>query len=857
MMALKNITLRKGGRRDLGIQTNFDILLKDTDFVNLLYRLGGFYSNNIYYGTSRPFHGSTTPQDEAYIILPGQGVGIIGVLPSDTPDLTAVIEGTPRGYDQLQDLSASWTAMQSGSTQPLVVSYVPLPGGGIGIINSTSSPDLSASISPLLIYKGDLDLEAYYNPLMTSGEGLMASYRGYESGFDVVSGIIDPQAEAYLLSFYRATTESGDGLSGFIEPIPPLDFTAYWLGVTGVDLPASIDPILPEELFATVTGYSFHDLTGDISGWDDTSITGSYHAYQQEQLAASLYGIASGTADLQAALEGFKGVLQQAQLRSVWIGNGELGIWADIEGYEPATFDAEIEGYEPSELAAEIIGKHQGVPISGTISGALPPHSIVAEITPQGGHADLKSYLFKTDQSDETLYATIGGFGSDQLTATLGVVPQDLLGATISGGGYVDPSTMAGFYAYLEAAHNLDLTAEYTTKEGATLGAYIDSIDPADLYAAITPKVFYVDSSIPINTFPFKDVKALINASPCGYDSFFSDLGVYIKGVSSSDLTASVVGLRGQYAIAQDELTLYRKNKVLDEDWIFLIADQPAVSETVIPIVLTNSPFGDLRAQITGVQSAEDLGAEITPLYYSGVARDTSVIGEWVNTKSGERKTLRIFFKGNALEYYYAEEADKTITLDPYSTLEIVVESYKKIEEGEGTMLTQKEDVKRCIVDKLHQFPTIDDAIKFGIVCAVSEISSDLRAMIVAKGTTEHLPAEIKPIDDRYLQNLNARIFPVTNQPVLEATISGSGDILDLSGYITPLWPASTNYRITDTMGTRYLPRLVTHGTGEVSVVLTKVISTDKMVITGTPDLLAEIVGVGASDLAASISGSI
>jgi hypothetical protein len=157
----------------------------------------------------------------------------------------------------------------------------------------------------------------------------------------------------------------------------------------------------------------------------------------------------------------------------------------------------------------------------------------------------------------------------------------------------------------------------------------------------------------------------------------------------------------------------------------------------------------------------------------------------------------------------------------------------------------------------LQDFATIDDAIRFGIMCSLSEINKELRAYIEAKGSYEDLSAEITPLDTDYLSDLDAKYMPVANQPILGASISGSGGVLDLGGYVIGQTTASTTPSVlVDTLGERYIPKLVTHGEGNVSVVLTKVLSTAIIDTSGSPDLGGQIVGIATESLEAMISGT-
>jgi hypothetical protein len=147
----------------------------------------------------------------------------------------------------------------------------------------------------------------------------------------------------------------------------------------------------------------------------------------------------------------------------------------------------------------------------------------------------------------------------------------------------------------------------------------------------------------------------------------------------------------------------------------------------------------------------------------------------------------------------------------------VVVESYNNLED-DGTLLYAKQNTNSCVIDNLERFASIDEAIKFGIECAVSSFGTNLSASITAVGGFADLNTEITA-EDTPNYGLNVIYNAVTYVPDLEATVSGTGGFSDLNIYLTPLVASGT--------------------------------------LSGTlaPDLNVYIVGVGIQSLVATISG--
>jgi hypothetical protein len=629
------------------------------------------------------------------------------------------------------------------------------------------------------------------------------------------------------------------------------------LGVVTEDLGSYIEAIEPVSLSGSISGVPFSDLGVSIDGAAENTLAAVVSGFTFGSLSSTVSGIASATFVISTAISGFLGIEEEATLSGasyVGTGSGSLDLLASLVGHFPGDLNASYEPVPPVDLSAFVQGSPSGSTLSSSLSGVLPSGSITAAISGSGGYLTLQSYVVSSEEGTQSVSSSIDGAAGLGLQALINAGTQSTLNAVLNPSG---TEGLKGLTASIASTDYTEITSTYYPVEGNLLEAVIEPIAGGDLAAVITPKVFFIDSSLPINTYPFKSLKAVINPSLCKFSSKFSDLHVSISGTSADDLEASVIAIAGQYALAEDQLSLLIKNKVTVEDWIPLIIDQPAITEQQLPIILTNSPFEDLSAYINGVLNSEDLQASITPYYFAGTARDTVSLIEWVNTKTGERRLVSIYFEGDAINYYYSEDAADSFSFSPDDKMVIVVESYELEESGEFSFLRQKSDVKKCVVDDLDEFTTLDEAVRFAITCSLSQISSDLSAFISAKGANLELNATVEALDSNLLQTLQAQYGSVTNQPDLAATVSGSGGFEDLTAYVAPTIASSTGTTFTNELGERFIPKVVVHGTGKVSIVLTKVISTDTLITSPSPDLSASIVGVDELDLGATVTGTI
>lgn len=781
---------------------------------------------------------STYYFDTIYGSLVEGGVGLVGVS-GNSPSLRANIFG--KKFEESDTfLQTVIRPIQSGETfsDTNESVYASLYFGGIGITSFVNMPDLKAvyTIAPA-ITTGSGDLQATIYPIQQTSGDLGAFWRSSESGSSDLNATYTGVTFNDLLAYIRPTISSSLDLNARIEPIPAVDLGAQIQGIFFEDLMAALEAAEPVDISATISGQPVLDLHAEYFGYVFEDLQATYSGFSFKDLQATITGLGPASGDLSALIQGFIGI----------------NVTDTISGYIIAasagqtTISATITGVSISDLPASIFGKgYDDLP--ATISGQLFDGYLEATIVPTGSLLNLRASIRPSTQSNLSIAALIDGTGAEGLEAEINADTNNVLLATLTptGVNYYD------LFADILGVEASTISASYDPAFGNLLSAHIETIDGPRLFAVIEPKVFYIESSILINTYPLSDLRAVINADICLPRSDFSDLAVMISGGTVEDLSASVIGVGGQLAISVDELPILIKQKVQSEDWVFFIFDQPAYTQNLLQLVLTNSPLSDLRATIEGVQATGDLTASISPNYIPPIARTGVPIGQWINFKTGETKLLRLFFQGNVNNFYWSQEAAQTFSENPTDSLEIVVESYQRASTTDS-LLNLKTDVKRCQVN-IDGFPSLDEAIKYAIACSLSELSGELMATITPIGATADVSAAVSGIDTDFLKDLSAAIVPVENQPELYANITPTGSLLDLNAIIDSQYGQVTSTPFFDTDGTRYLPTLVIAPDGGYSVVLTP-ISPSGIVNVISPDLEVQVSGIAVEDMPATISG--
>lgn len=812
---------------------------------------------------------NTTAYDLVYISSIDGGIGLLGL--SNTPDLTSNIYGTPLGEENNFNISAyinptissslDLNATVSGepphqdivgyitrsityatSTDPLV--YISLLEGGIGLYGRLQTPDLLANIivKQKTSTSGSEDIGAIIRAIQKGEENLHGLIRSAVSGNSNLTASISGSFINDILAYIRPTISGHDNITSSIEPIPPLDLVATLYGYAFKDLNVEIDVVPPSSLSGVISGVPYLDLYSTISGNILTDLVSEYTVGYADEVDAVISGIGVDFTNITGNIHGFYAIQYPES----------------ISGYINATIrdttilDSSISGVMKSDLNSIYTAVYHPDDLPATISSSMADWLLYSTITSTGRLDNIIANVLGTLNTNDNLTGIIDGYDSLDLLAELNSEESGYLYSNIVATG------INNSYLYSTIDTNLsELVASYIPNIDNVISGSIIPIPSVDLYSSIKPKVYFIDSYIPLNLYDFDNLTVMINSDICSNKLDLSDLHVMISGQPATELVSTITSVVGQYALTVDELPLvFRKNTII-EDWMFIITQPPILLEDKLPIILTNAPLSDLSAYIEGILESNDLKAQITPRYIASVTKDNLQLGEWINFKTGERKVLKLFFKGNIKNFYYSALANTTYSEDVDDYLELFVESYDRIElEKSESLLYYKKSTRRHVIRNLADFKTIDDAIKFAIICSISELHSDLGAYIEAAGGLNDIQTTISGVDNNYIKNLYSSITVVENNPDLSASISGSGGNLNLSSYILPNVMQHTTSEIYNTYGIQYIPQLV-YRDGVYSIILTKSGSNVTIDEEICPNLLVSISGYDSMGIISSISGTV
>lgn len=686
--------------------------------------------------------------------------------------------------------------------------------GSAYLINSSLNPNLKANINPIP-KRATSNLSAFLRPVNPDTHDLSAYYVSTEQDTNDLSAEVKPQEEVNLLASVVPTFTGIFNLSSVISGIPPEDLQANIQPIFEENLQATVSPVPPIDLQGSLSVVQVKNLQAEIEAVNTLTLPASVAGVLENNLSSIIVGVGNGFENLGAEYQAKLGTKVPNDLNA-----SITGVFSDTADLNskytvsiPKDLSGSYEAIQPLGLRA-IVSTAEPVNLSAEYVAFEPEGILKATITGVGGFNNLNATIFPSFLDTFGLNAQIVGQALEDLQASVNPVGSFNLLAEIQ----VDTTQASNLSGHYNAQDINDLNAIYDLAVSQSLEASITPIEASTLGARIKPKFYYIESSLLLNTFAVEDLQVYINADPCNTLSNFENLAVFIQGQSASNLKATVVSVAGQYTISKNQAIINRLQLNTYQNWNPIALIDPAIAYNKLRVDLVTSPFLDLQVFIEAIPASRDLSASIQPRYYSipTVQGGTAPIVNWVNDQTGETKSVRIFFKGPNLTYYYSSTANTTFTLDPFTEMVVVVESY--VLDPNGTILSTKGDVKQCIVSNLENFSNIDAAIKYGIECAVGTYGDNLFASINAIGSFSDLNVQITAVEDTV--DLNAKYNIVKSSPDLNATINGKGLFNDLSFYLTP------------------------------------VISSATLGSTNSPDLSAMVVGIGVQDLGATISGN-
>lgn len=620
-----------------------------------------------------------------------------------------------------------------------------------GLVAIQPSPDLGGYIQ---VEGAASSLNGLITPLLT--------------GVQTLLGYIIPTVSGYQ---DLTATISGFALSDISGYIVPSHSGSY-------NLTGTVFAIGPESLYGSIEAFHFDSLSGSIFSIEPVTLTGTISGIPYSNLTGSiqgfyadtLYGSISGcyVQGLQATFS----ISTSATLHATITGGG-VNIPYNLPGYivvassSSGNLNASISGFAIFDLNA-LITPLQIQTLSGLIIPQAPSGVLYGSITPTGSYANIYGFIRPTTPASNILYGSITGEGRSDLLGTIVADSSPFLKGTIT----VTGGRISDLYGNISVASKFSLSGTITATSGGLLLGTCQAIQPEALYGSITIDDYYWVSSLPYNTYGAKGLYGVINGNQCLSSSNRSDLGGTISGIPSDTLEGKITALRGQYALTVDKIEIERKNLIVSEDWIAIWIKNPVYSENYIPIIINNGPLSDLQGSITAVGPNSDLSGSIISIYKPSVTRAGVKLADLINFKTGERKKLRVFFKGDAKNFYYSPGV--SYPEDSADSLSIVVESYEKEDPTLTALdiLERKINVKQCEITDLTKFSSIDEAIRYGIQAATDTISSELSASITVIGGTYDLSGTVSGLNSAFLRDLEGFIVPTKNDPVLSGSLT-------------------------------------------------------------------------------------
>ena len=610
-----------------------------------------------------------------------------------------------------KELSASLTGTFFKGTRELstfVGGHLPGQlGAFVRILTSGSPKDLDAYIGSHLpenitanlvgiLFKSRGNLIAFigsHNPI-----NLGAFVRIPTSGDPKdLSAFMDIWHEAYLSGSLRIM--SYDGLVSSLIPVIPIDLPAYIRARYFDSFPASIH------------GYAYKDLTGQINQVYSKSLS----AYLNGRLVlygditAFIRGIAHVHIDLLSFLQPLHYDYLSASLRATY-----------YEGLPSYLF-----AVRPKDLLARIMCWHEThLPASLVITDF--PGDLKASLNITGGRSSLPS-LIK------------GVFGANvikDISANIGAWDNKNLGSSIYS---IDSVQLA---AYLNV-------------RGGTL----------NLAASIVPKVIRLTTLISISTLAARNLSATINylCFETGYK--FLPASIYL--VYKKDLSAYVRSLRTSYPVSLPASVGY-SDSFLGVDKLNIVVNISPVSYFVEDILRFTISISrgrhNLSAYIRGLHKNLDLAASLTavdvPIYY--YEKQPKNRERFINRDyNGVFKSMEIIemsFNDVVSEYYYSSRGDTTWKKNRF---ERWILDLKSILPPNELLHLKRRLHKATTVYDFKKFDSVDEAIKYAILYVTEYPQETLAASLNVRGYSTDIQGIITPRYSRTAKgNLSSSITP-------------------------------------------------------------------------------------------------
>jgi hypothetical protein len=517
---------------------------------------------------------------------------------------------------------------------------------------------------------------------------------------------------------------------------------AYTRGMSKYDLPADIYSIPPADLRAKIKIYVPPDLHASIHSWQEADL-GGYIGRRVKADLRGVIGIIEDAYTLGAVIRG-------------WIREAHSDLGALLHAYKEEYLGAFIRGTERRDLGGIMI-YIQPVPLGAGIHGWQ-------ELDLQG--------IIEAQKYPWDLPASILAGGSFR----------DLKGKII-------PILAAGIYrdlpAFLMAVRfKKELGAFVRSYAISDLNGFINSgKDRSDLGAYIAPRMIRLTALISIITMEHKDLVGVINAACLKnlYKDlpsyirpvFLSNLPAYLKCISpinAKDLSASI-GWSDKYVVV-DKLSLnieVKSSGYKTEDKLRLLINMSLSA-------------ADLTGQITGTLDERNLRAYVNCLgaqpYNFEHWKTKERVRELAYGVEQNYKDIDIDFETIVHDYFYSNEGAFASKVDKDEHWRTRLRAYYSAKDMERL---QRRLYRSKILFGIHKYASIDEAMKAAIDYVTEESKYDLSASI--KGTGWHselragiIPKEIVSTENNLTSYING-VSPISDDAIFVAQSSGVNKI--------------------------------------------------------------------------------
>lgn len=388
---------------------------------------------------------------------------------------------------------------------------------------------------------------------------------------------------------------------------------------------------------------------------------------------------------------------------------------------------------------------------------------------------EMRLTTYRNDSLTPDLHASLSGWGSSDLGASIRDYPYSALGGFLNAlsldhlsniSARIAPHRVQDLAAALAVSGSLgDMRAEI---EGS--GAISDLT--GSLLAYINPAIY---SSLYVSTQPFSDMSAYINYSSiahCARTSASTAIPAYVRAVvggqdsNRSDLPGYLNALHLQLELPASVLA-HKRTRVSILNLYFRANSRGtnAIPSSIVPVVQS---FLGLAASVRGLSHEFDLSATLTPVRYVLPDVPFTLLERVVDTEGfSEEKEVYVRFHSQVGEYVY-EQATGSIYSTDRGTWAIDVRTLL----NSGTFFDLSASNRKVKLTALSEYYSIDEALRAAISLLCDYHQDDIYADVTASGSVASLSAAVDAVDSSRFSDIKSVVAAVLTPPDLSASVN-------------------------------------------------------------------------------------